>query len=95
MSRTPPPDLTMELLPPEEEPAGRWCASGHVAPPFFRRDGAASAAEPTRFLRVTGQGLNGVYCEPCVVVANGMKRARQRAAAMQLQNVGGKNHAHH
>jgi hypothetical protein len=51
-------------------PAGHWCDTGHVAPKEFRREGPKSFPEPTRFFRVTGLGIDGIYCEPCLIVVN-------------------------
>ena len=62
-------DLTQREVPP---PAGSFCRSGHVALPVFRRE-SGRAEEPTRFFEVSSvacPGINGVYCEPCLIVAN-------------------------
>lgn len=49
----------------------RLCASGHEAPEKFRRGGPSDEPTPTRFFKVTGQGIEGkIFCEPCVMIAN-------------------------
>lgn len=57
------------------------CASGHSAPAVFRREGPDSPEEPTRFFQVSKRDKSsgkivclGVYCEPCLIVANAMAR---------------------
>jgi hypothetical protein len=50
-------------------PPGRHCDSGHTASETYKREGQDSPALPTRFFRVTGQGLDNVYCEPCYTIA--------------------------
>lgn len=59
-------------------PAGQWCDAGHVAPKEFRRDGPASPLEPTRFFRVTGLGIDGIFCEPCLIVVNWIARRKRK-----------------
>lgn len=56
-----------------EEPAGRWCSSGHFPPLTFIVDGIDG---PMRFFNVTGNGVCGVYCELCLTVANKFKKKR-------------------
>jgi hypothetical protein len=51
-------------------PITRWCDSGHNAQATFRRQGPDKPAEPIRFFTVTGHGINGTFCEPCLIVAN-------------------------
>ncbi len=60
-------DLVQRQVDP---PINRWCACGHCAPETFRRDGADSPAEPTRFFAVSGHGIEAIYCEPCLILAN-------------------------
>jgi predicted amino acid dehydrogenase len=62
-------DLVQEQVDP---PCDHWCASGHKAPLLFRRDGPNSLEEPTRFYSVKGHGINGIYCELCLIVAHHM-----------------------
>lgn len=76
------PELSMKVLTPDEEPEDRWCASGHVAPSTFKRDGPGAVALPTRFIRIAGQGT---FCEPCVCVANYLA-ARKRKEAKRAQD---------
>lgn len=64
-------DLTQREV---EPPFNKWCACGHVAPEMFRRSGPGSPEEPIRFFQVSGQGLNGIYCEPCLIIANFMSQ---------------------
>jgi hypothetical protein len=66
-------DLTQKEVNP---PHDRWCCSGHEAVPFFKRNGPNSKDEPTRFFLVTGSGINGIYCELCLIVAHHMAKNR-------------------
>jgi len=64
----PRPEITMGNVP---DPADRWCQGamgGHRVP-----EGALFKKQPVRFFRLTGKA-KGTYCEPCLVVANGMAR---------------------
>lgn len=71
------PGMTVkEVLPP----AGLYCRSGHTAPKQFRRAGTQAPEEPTKFFQVTCSdypGVEGVYCEPCLIVANAMSGQRR------------------
>jgi len=68
------PDLITKEVPP---PSNLWCQSGHkVAPDTLFQGG------PVRFFQVTGIGVNGVYCELCLTVAN-HKAGRIRDARRQ------------
>lgn len=51
-------------------PINNWCACGHQAPPMFKRQGANSVDEPIRFFLIQGNEINGIYCEPCLIIAN-------------------------
>lgn len=57
-----------EVTPPENG----WCDCGHRAPETFKRSGANSPKEPTKFFKLTSDNgkCNGVYCEPCLVIAH-------------------------
>ena len=66
-------------------PPNHWCSSGHSAPEEFAREGPGTEKTPTRFFTVSQRDkikVNGkrkwvtlgVYCEPCVIVANAMAR---------------------
>jgi hypothetical protein len=50
-----------------EEPAGRWCSSGHFPPETFVVDGYSG---PMRFFEIVGSGVNGIFCELCFSIAN-------------------------
>lgn len=60
-----------------DNPCDNWCASGHRAPALFRRSGPGSAEEPIRFFHVTGHGISGIYCEPCLIIAHYMARQQK------------------
>lgn len=68
-------DVVIEQL---ENHVGYWCDSGHKAPELFRRTGPESPEEPTRFFRVCCSSLTGIYCEPCLIVANHMGRLKKQ-----------------
>lgn len=58
-------------------PHGHWCKSGHVAPTTFRREGPQGEDLPTKFFQVASDKnpqVNGVYCEPCLIIAHAMQR---------------------
>lgn len=59
-------DLTQKEVDP---PFNRWCACGHYAPSFFKKDGPHSGL-PIRFFLVEGKEINGIYCELCLIIAN-------------------------
>lgn len=61
-----------------DAPLNRWCACGHCAPETFRRMGGNSPAEPTRFFMVTGRGMSGIYCEPCLILANYLSHQKKK-----------------
>lgn len=67
--------VTIEKL--QEAPADRRCSSGHVAPEQFRRGGPEDEPSPTLFFRVTGQGVSGIYCEPCLIVSQHVARLKK------------------
>jgi hypothetical protein len=65
-------DMTVKEVTP---PQGLSCRSGHTAPAKFRRAGTMAPEEPTKFFQVSSSGnpeVNGVYCEPCLIIANAM-----------------------
>ncbi len=67
-------DLIIKEVQP---PHSYWCKSGHRAPATFHRNGLAGADQPIKFFQVASvkmPNVNGVYCEPCLIVANAMKR---------------------
>ena len=68
-------DLTQREV---EPPSNHWCASGHEAPPLFRRSGPGGKEEPTKFFHVTGHGTDGTYCEICLTVAHWMAAQRRK-----------------
>jgi hypothetical protein len=56
------------------------CRSGHVASKLFCRDGPKSPEVPTKFFEVTSRSnpeVNGIYCEPCLIIANALNRLRK------------------
>jgi hypothetical protein len=67
------PDLTISQV---EEPAGRWCSSGHIPPETFKVDGVES---PTRFFNVSGNGVEGVFCAVCLTAANYISQQQKKA----------------
>ena len=60
-------------------PPNLYCKSGHTAPERWRRAGTKAPEEPTKFFQVSCNDhpdVEGVYCEPCLVVANAMVQRR-------------------
>lgn len=68
-------EIVIEQL---DDHISHWCDSGHKAPALFRRTGPESPEEPTRFFRVNCPNLKGIYCEPCLIVANHMARLKKQ-----------------
>jgi hypothetical protein len=66
------PDLNITQT---EEPAGRWCSSGHFPPETFEIDGNIV---PMRFFNINGQGVSGIFCELCLKVANKFARIKKK-----------------
>jgi len=64
----------------EVDPPDDWlCDCGHTAPELFKRDGAGAAAFPTKFFKVKSKnGLNGTYCEPCLIVINYLAHQKKK-----------------
>jgi len=65
-------------------PPQRWCHSGHFAPEVFAREGPGTEPQPTRFFSVVARAtpaVNGVYCEPCLILANAAALPARRALA--------------
>jgi len=80
------PDIVMrEVDPPEDH----CCDSGHPPIETYRRGGPDSPAEPVKYFQVSTKdaGVIGIFCEPCLVVANHMKRLKRK----QAESLGGKN----
>jgi hypothetical protein len=68
-----PADMVVKEVAP---PMSLWCKSGHEAPAMFRRRGTKAPEEPTKFFRIScshDPHVNGIYCEPCLIIANAMK----------------------
>ena len=68
-------DLSIKEIP---APITKYCCSGHMVPEMFRREGPDSPEEPTKFFQVTGKGINGIYCEPCLIVANYISQQKKK-----------------
>ncbi len=47
-----------------------WCDCGHYAKGTFKVDGQDL---PIRFFKIESPTLSGIYCEPCLVIANYLK----------------------
>lgn len=70
------PDITISEI---DNHVGSWCDSGHKAPTLFRRTGPDSPEEPIRFFQVNiFEKINGIYCEPCLIVANHVSRLKKQ-----------------
>lgn len=68
-------DIVIEQI---DEHVGGWCDSGHKAPAQFRRAGPESTEEPTRFFHFRSASVNGIYCEPCLIVANHLANLKKQ-----------------
>jgi hypothetical protein len=55
-----------------------WCDTGHCARGMWKRGGPDAELEPIRFFRVSGLGINGIYCEPCLTIVHWMVRERKK-----------------
>lgn len=72
------PDMTVKEV---QAPVGLHCRSGHTATERWRRMGLQSPEEPTKFFQVSCSNhpeVDGVYCEPCLVIANAMTKSNRR-----------------
>ena len=58
-------------------PFNGWCACGHVASETFKRAGADSPEEPTRFFLVQAGDICSIYCEPCLTIANHISKMKK------------------
>jgi hypothetical protein len=73
------PPLSFDISETEvDPPLGKWCASGHTAPETYKRSGPDSPPEPTRFFLVQVSDICGIYCEPCLVIANHISRLKKQ-----------------
>jgi hypothetical protein len=61
----PKPDLTMNQV---ENPINNYCDSGHIAAEKVRI--SDSEIIDMRFFQVSGNGINKIVCEHCLIVAN-------------------------
>lgn len=61
-----------------EVPENRWCSSGHVAPEYFKREGANGPDEPTKFFKVISKDIDISICEPCLIVANHIAKEKRK-----------------
>lgn len=68
-------DITVEIEQIDKEDL--YCDSGHYAKPTFKRDGPNSNEESVRFFKVSSKDANGIYCEPCLILANYIKAAKK------------------
>ena len=66
------PDLSITQT---DEPAGRWCSSGHFPPETFEVDGEII---PMRFFNINGNNISGTYCELCLKIANKFSTKNKR-----------------
>ncbi len=67
-------DITQNEIP---RPIDNRCDGCENPALEFKRQGPGSEPQPTRFYKVTADSINGIYCEPCLVVAHyiaGLKR---------------------
>ncbi|NJO18690.1 MAG: hypothetical protein HC877_24080 [Thioploca sp.] len=62
-----------------KRPVDNMCANGHLCSEYYRRNGPHSPQEAMRFFSITGEGLpKGIYCEPCLVIANHLARVKEK-----------------
>lgn len=69
-----------QVLSPSEHRCKSCTARGVKAPEAWERLGPGKGFEKTRFFRIQSTGnpsINGVYCEPCLVVARAMSDVRK------------------
>jgi hypothetical protein len=57
-----------------DEPAGRWCSSGHFPPETFVLDGNTISM---RFFLIDGNGVSGTFCESCLELANKLAQKKK------------------
>jgi hypothetical protein len=69
-------DMTVKEV---ASPPGLYCRSGHRAAEMFRRAGTQAPEEPIKFFQVSCNAqVDGVYCEPCLIIANAMAKSERR-----------------
>lgn len=61
-----------------ENHVGGWCDSGHQAPELFRQAGPGSPELPTRFFLVKNRQIEGIFCEPCLIIANHIAKLKKQ-----------------
>jgi hypothetical protein len=73
-------DMVMKEV---QVPPNGFCRSGHTAPKLFKRE-PHKPAVATKFFQISSDldsTINGVYCEPCLIVsraiANGQVEVRR------------------
>jgi len=55
------------------------CSSGHKAPATFRLGGAGTPEAPIRFFEIYKDNKSlGVFCEPCLIIANYVARQKKK-----------------
>ena len=62
----------------QSESIGGWCASGHTASEFFKLNKNDPDNTPTRFFKVIGNGINGIYCEPCLILSHQIAKNKKQ-----------------
>jgi len=70
-------DATLTIIEVDNH-VGGWCDSGHKAPSLFRREGPNSPESPTRFFSIHHESIDGIYCEPCLIIANHVARLKKQ-----------------
>jgi len=71
------PNITYKEI---DTPENRRCDCCHKAPETFRRDGPGTPSLPTKFFHVkmTEGNIDGVFCEPCLVLVNYLANQKRK-----------------
>ena len=67
------PDLIQKEVDP---PLNNFCSCGHISTGEYKRS-PDSDPEPIRFFQVNGLEINGIYCEPCLVLIHYLARIKK------------------
>jgi DNA modification methylase len=59
-------DITYKQV---DAPPNRYCYCGHFASLKFKKDNY-SEEQDNRFFSISGNGINGIYCEFCLTIAS-------------------------
>jgi hypothetical protein len=66
----------ISIIQVEENPINNFCASGHNAKEFWDPENK-DPSKRMKFFRFIGGGINGIFCEECLSIANSIARKKK------------------